>query len=81
MVPESYGDSMSPFEQCNEPNLVDSMAADETMRVMYEDPGQRDEKRRLMNLLKSSTPPETVNGESNGSVSARTRRSTRIAGF
>jgi DNA replication regulator DPB11 len=45
------------------------------MRVMYEDPDQRDEKKRLMNLLKNQAEDELP------VPSGRTRRSTRMAGF
>lgn len=55
------------------------------MTVMYEDPVQRDEKERLMNLvgnLPSAEEAETSVGR--GPKTNRTnakRRSTRIAGF
>lgn len=51
------------------------------MRVMYEDPGQRDEKRRLMSLLKSQSGGEEEAGSKSGSISSRTRKSARVAGF
>jgi DNA replication regulator DPB11 len=50
------------------------------MRVMYEDPGQREEKKRLMNLLKNQAGGEEdplVSGAGFG----KRRRSVRIAGF
>jgi hypothetical protein len=47
---------------------------DDRIRITYEDPGQREERRRLMGLgnLELSTP---------ASGSATRRRSSRIAGF
>ena len=74
----------------------DLSAGDDSMRVMYEDPGQRDEKRRLMSLLGGSGPDgvklarETANlssgvggGEGSTTTATATKRrtSTRIAGF
>jgi DNA replication regulator DPB11 len=52
-----------------------------SMRVMYEDPGQRDEKKRLMNLLKNQAGGEDDPLVSSGGFGKRTRRSVRIAGF
>lgn len=53
-----------------------------SMRVMYEDPGQRDEKKRLMNLLKNQAGgEEDPLVSSNSGFGKRTRRSVRIAGF
>ncbi|KAF8193425.1 hypothetical protein BJ912DRAFT_241190 [Pholiota molesta] len=54
---------------------------EESMRVMYEDPGQRDEKRRLMSLLKSQSGGEEEAGSKPGSIGSRTRRSARVPGF
>jgi DNA replication regulator DPB11 len=56
---------------------------EESMRVMYEDPGQRDEKKRLLNLLKNQAGggEEDSLGSSSGGFGKRTRRSMRIAGF
>ena len=70
-------------------NGVDEFENDEggkieesSMRVMYEDPGQRDEKKRLMNLLKNQAGgEEDLLGSSSGVFDKRTRRSVRIAGF
>lgn len=52
------------------------------MRVRYEDPGERDERRRLMSLFES----QTGGGEESpaSAISRKTpavRRSTRMAGF
>lgn len=56
-----------------------------SMRVMYEDPGQRDEKKRLMNLLKNQAggeeDPLVGSSTSGGGFGKRRRRSVRIAGF
>jgi DNA replication regulator DPB11 len=51
------------------------------MRVMYEDPGQRDEKKRLMNLLKNQAGGEEDALGSSSAFEKRARRSMRIAGF
>lgn len=80
-----YTDSMSPFETYDDFNSIDDAPAEESMRVRYEDPGQQNEKKRLMNLLKKSTISQgsTASGESEekGGKATRSRRSTRIAGF
>ena len=49
------------------------------MRVMYVDPGQRDEKKRPMSLLRNDSALEVSQGGKASSL--RTRRSSRIAGF
>ena len=84
--------SLQPLIESIEPydglNLVDGRPYEESMRVTYEDPGQRDEKRRLMSLFETQTP-EGAEGEvgkegrgRKGSASATVvRRSTRMAGF
>jgi DNA replication regulator DPB11 len=52
---------------------------------MYEDPGQRDEKKRLMSLFETQTQSgdESRAGSRKGSKTgpAVVRRSTRMAGF
>jgi len=49
---------------------------------MYEDPGQREEKKRLMSLLKSqSGEGESMALSASRDVEKQARRSTRIAGF
>jgi DNA replication regulator DPB11 len=52
---------------------------------MYEDPGQRDEKKRLMSLFETQThsADDGQAGVRNGSTKglAAVRRSTRMAGF
>ena len=45
-----------------------------------EDPAQRDEKKRLMNLLKAGGEEDPLVGSSGG-FGKRRRRSVRIAGF
>jgi hypothetical protein len=47
------------------------------MRVMYEDPGQLEERKRLLGMFESQTLDE--HGVKKGKVSAK--RSTRMAGF
>lgn len=49
------------------------------MRVTYEDPGQRDEKKRLMSLF-GSQDDEGKNGKKPNRGKA-SRKSSRIAGF
>ena len=75
------------------PYVDDLSMRDESVRVMYEDPGQRDEKKRLLRLLKgqSSTAAgarvgdaevesETLSTPSSSKEFERkTRRSIRIA--
>lgn len=84
----SYADpSLNVFESYSEDvNVADSVGSQqESIRVMYEDPGQRDEKKRLMNLLKgkaSECEPETLSMLSGlRNMERSTRRSTRIPGF
>ena len=73
-----FGDTFELYE--DDINLLErSNVGDESMRVTYVDPGQRDEKKRLMSLLKSDSVLEV--GESGKASSLRTRRSSRIAGF
>jgi DNA replication regulator DPB11 len=74
-----YVDPLNPFGRCpDEVAVVESappQSQPESIRVMYEDPGQRDEKKRLMNVLKGKS---SQNGESLDRLS---RRSQRIPGF
>ena len=71
-------------EELNLPD--DGESQQESVRVTYEDPGQRDEKRRLMNLLKERASSsgqgesETLSMSIRGSDRLLRRRSTRIAG-
>lgn len=69
----------------DELNLVgEGQSFEESMRVMYEDPGQLEEKEKLMKLLESQTQ-----GEGHGSAGKRVtkkgvpgvRRSTRMAAY
>lgn len=69
---------------------ADGQSADESMRVTYEDPHQRDEQKRLMRLLSSQKlDPWEVNGRSVEESSSKgvrkgrgaTRKGARIAGF
>ena len=85
-----YDRSLSPFEPCDELNLTDEggRSYEESMRVMYEDPGQRDEKRRLMSLFENDTQQGRDEPGHRGAewkakkgLSAGVRRSTRVAGF
>ena len=56
--------------------------ADESMRVMYEDPGERDEKKRLMSLLGNHVEVEQREvGTGVGRKRPLVRRSVRVAGF
>jgi len=76
----SFGGSMNPFESYDDDlNLLDkSHLGEESMRVTYVDPRQRDEKKRLMSLLKTES---TLEGGVGKVSSTRTRKSARIAGF
>jgi DNA replication regulator DPB11 len=49
------------------------------MRVMYEDPGQMDEKKRLISLLESRSQAQEDSEERRKKKA--TRRSSRTAGF
>ena len=82
----SYARSLSPFESYDELSLIDGARSyEESMRVTYEDPGQRDEKKRLMSLFET----QTQSGEDSHAAGrkggrkgpAAVRRSTRVAGF
>ena len=53
---------------------------EEGLRVVYEDPRQRDEKKRLMTLLGSVPPDKEMEQPATKKVGL-VRRSTRIAGF
>ena len=74
---------MNPFESYVDDLHAGKSQQEESMRIMYEDPAQQEEKRRLMRLLKGQNVDEESTGTSmtlSGSE-RRTRRSTRIAGF
>ena len=77
------GDLFEPYNAVDEfENEGGNFQEESSMRVMYEDPGQRDEKKRLMNLLKKQAGgEEDPLVSSNGGFGKRTRRSVRIAGF
>lgn len=69
-------DRLSPFD--GEDMTMTSMGdGEDSMRVQYEDPAQREEKRRLLTLL-GPDPASSRVGKNGGKLS---RRSTRIAGF
>ncbi|KAK0457641.1 uncharacterized protein EV420DRAFT_470883 [Desarmillaria tabescens] len=51
----------------------------ESMRVMYEDPGQREEKRKLLNLLSGGNMQE-LGTTSKGQTRASGRKRSRVAG-
>jgi DNA replication regulator DPB11 len=82
-----YDRSLSPFEPYDELNLIDGggRSYEESMRVMYEDPGQLEEKKRLMSLFETQTQSgdDSRTGGRKGGKKAPTavRRSTRMAGF
>ena len=76
------GDLFESFDAVEEfENEGGNFQEESSMRVMYEDPGQRDEKKRLMNLLKNQAGGEEdpLVGSSGGF--GKRRRSVRIAGF
>jgi DNA replication regulator DPB11 len=79
-----YTDSMSPFETYDDLSSMDNAPLEESMRVRYEDPGQQNEKKRLMNLLKTSVTSQSAGAggsDDKAGKATRSRRSTRIAGF
>jgi len=66
------------------PGIDQNTSADDSMRVTYEDPGQMDEKRRLMRLLTNGPDPDETpdnEGETKALPTKRgrnlVRRSTR----
>lgn len=75
--------SINPYESYDDMNIhgEDSAAKEESVRVMYEDPGQRDEKKRLMSLLKSQADDVLPGSGKAVKSSGRTRKSSRLAGF
>lgn len=81
----AFGQSLSPFETFDDANtslLRHGNATEESVRVTYEDPGQMDERKRLMNLLKSEVDSQEVEIVDDRAVArSRIRRSTRVAGF
>ncbi|KAH9481897.1 DNA topoisomerase 2-binding protein 1-A [Psilocybe cubensis] len=81
----AFGDTHSPFESY--PDSIDLNTRGESVRVMYEDPGQKEEQKRLMSLLKNQPAAAEDDSISNISISASnisvssrrgTRRSTKI---
>lgn len=74
-----------PFESYNAADEFEHESVksqeESSMRVMYEDPGQRDEKKRLMTLLKNQGGGEEDALGSSSGFEKRARRSMRIAGF
>jgi len=74
-----FDDSMTPFDPLDEFSLQERHVVDDTMRVTYEDPCQREERRKLMSLLKGAGKGKGgVDGADKGVM---VRRSSRIAGF
>lgn len=74
-----FGDTFEMYDDDDMNLLERSNVGEESMRVTYVDPGQRDEKKRLMSLLRGDNVLEV--GEGGKTPSLRTRRSSRIAGF
>ncbi|KAF5326934.1 hypothetical protein D9619_004296 [Psilocybe cf. subviscida] len=84
---ESYEESNHPHPHGGRSQVrMEMQVEEESMRVLYEDPGQRLEKQRLMDLLKSQNGEEdSIVSAGSGSTSSSytrksTRRSARIAG-
>ena len=74
-----YNDgAINPFDASYADDLPQQ--EESSMRVMYEDPGQRDEKKRIMSLLKGTAGEEDAAATPSLSGS-RPRRGARIAGF
>lgn len=82
-----YDRPLNQYEPYDELDLVEGneQPFEESMRVMYEDPGQRDEKKRLMSLFESQNQggDESYSGGRSGTKKGASaiRRSTRMAGF
>ena len=72
-----YVDPLNPFGSypVDVPECSPPESQQESIRVMYEDPGQRDEKQRLMNILNGKS------SENVESLDRLSRRSQRIPGF
>lgn len=70
------------FENDDELNIIDGdgITQEQSMRVMYEDPGQLEERKRLLGMFESQTLDEH-SGHGGKRAKVFTRRSTRIAGF
>ncbi|KAF8813526.1 hypothetical protein BYT27DRAFT_7131662 [Phlegmacium glaucopus] len=75
------GDPFESYNAVDEFEHESVKSQEESMRVMYEDPGQRDEKKRLISLLKNQGGVEEDSLGSSGGFEKRARRSMRIAGF
>jgi DNA replication regulator DPB11 len=54
---------------------------EESMRVTYEDPGERDEKKRLMSILESQGESDSTTKGGRRKGKGVVRRSLRVAGF
>ena len=79
-----FDDSMTPFDPLDEFSLQERHVVDDTMRVTYEDPCQREERQKLMKLLKGAGKGKGgkgVGGVDGGEKGVVVRRSSRIAGF
>ncbi|KAG5641864.1 hypothetical protein DXG03_004088 [Asterophora parasitica] len=74
----AYDDSLNPFEPLDELSV-----AENSIRVTYEDPKQKEETKRLMNLLNVGSKVDAGLSEvaEGRKGSLRTRKSSRIAGF
>lgn len=70
--------------EIDELNLMrEGQSCEESMRVMYEDPGQLEEKEKLIKLLESQTQDEGRNpaGKIKRGIISGVRRSTRMAAY
>ncbi|KZP22630.1 hypothetical protein FIBSPDRAFT_787042 [Athelia psychrophila] len=82
--PTPIGHTLSQFEPHDELNLFEGegMSYEESMQVRYEDPGERDERERLLSIFESQTVTEEIRGKRSGRKGQLpARRSTRMAGF
>lgn len=82
------GHTLSQFEPPTDPLDLfggDGASYEESMQVRYEDPGERDERERLLSIFESqSLVAEDGRGKRGGGGRkgpAAARRSTRMAGF
>jgi DNA replication regulator DPB11 len=73
------------FESFDTPTVMtgDIDLTEQSMRVTYEDPGERDEKKRLMSLFERPVEEAEPLGKADGRKKGKglVRRSLRVAGF
>ena len=80
-LPSYFGEELSPETHLSLITLLMNLrtsakSREESVRVMYEDPGQRDEKKRLISLLKNQGGGEEDLLVSSGGFEKRAKRSS-----